>query len=138
MAGSQELAVRRNGHSAKDEQTSPGSTTFPTDIYETGEALMVTIEMLRVAQSNAQLLLENDSSAFRISRNTKAWNRLTPNMLSATIDAGSRSLTKSIRSESPAQLEDGVLNLTLQKARRALASKTGTGKADRAQWSERN
>jgi HSP20 family protein len=62
MSGAQELAVREKQELAtKEEKTTPGRYFVPAaDIFETGEALTVVLEMPGVEKKNASIALENN------------------------------------------------------------------------------
>ncbi len=126
MAGSQELAVaEKRALSAKDEQTSPGRYDVPyTDIYETGEALMVTMEMPGVAQGNVQVSLENDVLRVQGRIDFGNYEGMEPLYTEYNVGHYTRSFTLSDKIDQEritAQLDDGVLKLTLPKAKQALA-----------------
>ena len=62
MSGSQELAVREKQELAhQEEKTIPGQFYVPaTDIFETDEALTLTLEMPGVGKDNVDVQIEND------------------------------------------------------------------------------
>ena len=62
MSGSQELAVREKQELAQqEEKTIPGRFYVPAaDIFETDEALTLTLEMPGVGKDNVDVQIEND------------------------------------------------------------------------------
>ena len=123
MAESKEMAVREKKELvAKEEKTVPGRYYVPTaDIYETDEALAVVLEMPGVEKKDLNINVEetcSGSTGASIFPSTRTWSPSTPNTTSATTPAPSRS--GAIDQEKiGANLEDGVLTLTLPKAKHA-------------------
>jgi HSP20 family molecular chaperone IbpA len=100
MSGAQELAVREKQELVtKEEKTTPGRYFVPAaDIFETGEALSVVLEMPGVEKKNVSIALENDvlrSMDRSTSQTIKEWSRFIQNIMSDTTREGSRFQTRS-------------------------------------------
>ena len=100
MSGAQELAVREKQELAtKEEKTTPGRNFVPAaDIFETGEALTVVLEMPGVEKKNVSIALENDVLRVdgQIDFSTyQEWSRFIRNIMSDTTREGSRFQTRS-------------------------------------------
>ena len=131
MADPQELAVREKKELvSKEEKTVPGRYYMPyTDINETDDALTVVMEMPGVEKKDVNIALENDVCRWTgrsISKNTKAWSR----SIQYNVGHYTRSFTLSNKIEQErieAQLEDGVLTLTLPKTKEAQPRRISIG-----------
>jgi HSP20 family molecular chaperone IbpA len=126
MSGSQELAVREKQELAKkEEKTTPGRYFVPVvDIFETGEALTVSLEMPGVERKNVSVHLEDDVLRIDGQIDFSKYEGLDPVYTEYNIGHYSRSFAiseKVDRDRISAQLDDGVLTLTLPKAKEAMS-----------------
>ena len=124
MAPSQELAVREKRELVgKDEKTVPGRFYVPyADIYETDEALTVLMEMPGVAREGVSVALEDDVLRVEGRIDFSKYEGMEPVYTEFNVGHYTRSFAlsgKIDRERIGAQLEDGVLVLTLPKAREA-------------------
>src|SRR5579875_2506638 len=124
MSGSQELAVREKRELAgKEEKTVPGRFYVPyTDVYETDDALVLTMEMPGVDRKDIDVALENDRLRVEGRIDFSKYEGMEPVYTEYNIGHYSRSFALSNKvdqSKISAQLEDGVLTLTLPKAAEA-------------------
>jgi HSP20 family protein len=124
MAPSQELAVREKRELvSRDEKTVPGRLYVPyADIYETDEALTVLMEMPGVAREGVSVSLENDVLRVEGKIDFSKYAGMEPVYTEFNVGHYARSFAlsgKIDRERIGAQLEDGVLVLTLPKAREA-------------------
>ena len=132
MAEKQELSVREKKELvAKEEKTIPGRYYIPyADIYETDNTVAVVLEMPGVEKKDLSIALENDvlkSMDGSTSANTRTWSRSIPEY---NIGHYARSFTLSNKvdqDEISANLEDGVLTLTLPRAKHAQPRKIAIG-----------
>lgn len=121
MARSQELEVREKKELvSKDEKTVPARYYIPsTDIYETEDALTVVMEMPGVEKKDLEVNLENDVLKVEGRIDFGKYEGLDPLYTEYNIGHYARSFTLSRKIDQQqiaAQLEDGVLRLTLKKA----------------------
>ena len=124
MAPSQELAVREKRELVgRDEKTVPGRFYVPyADIYETDEALTVLMEMPGVAREGVSVALEDDVLRVEGRIDFSKYEGMEPVYTEFNVGHYTRSFAlsgKIDRERIGAQLEDGVLVLTLPKAREA-------------------
>ncbi len=124
MASSQELALREKKELvAKEEKTVPGRYYVPyTDIYETDEALTVVMEMPGVEKKDLGVALENDVLRVDGRIDFSKYEGMEPVYTEYNVGHYTRSFTLSSKIDQDkisAQLEDGVLTLTLPKGRDA-------------------
>jgi HSP20 family protein len=124
MATSQELAVREKRELAtKEEKTVPGRFYIPyTDVYETEDALTVVLEMPGVDRGSLDVALENDVLRVEGKIDFSKYQDLEPVYTEYNIGHYTRSFSLSNKVDQErisAQLEDGVLTLTLAKAAEA-------------------
>lgn len=124
MTPSQELAVREKRELvSKDEKTVPGRFYVPyADIYETDEALTVLMEMPGVEREGVSVALENDVLRVEGKIDFSKYEGMEPVYTEFNVGHYTRSFAlsgKIDRERIGAQLEDGVLVLTLPKAREA-------------------
>jgi HSP20 family protein len=124
MAPSQELAVREKRELVgKDEKTVPGRFYVPyADIHETDEALTVLMEMPGVAREGVSVALEDDVLRVEGRIDFSKYEGMEPVYTEFNVGHYTRSFAlsgKIDRERIGAQLEDGVLVLTLPKAREA-------------------
>jgi HSP20 family protein len=120
MASSQELAVREKRELAtKEEKTIPGRFYVPyTDVYETEDALMVVMEIPGVDRGSVDVALENDVLRVEGKIDPAKYRDLEPVYTEYNVGHYTRSFALSDKVDQEhisAQLEDGVLTLTLPK-----------------------
>lgn len=132
MASSQELALREKKELvAKEEKTVPGRYYVPyTDIYETEEALTVVMEMPGVEKKDLGMALENDVLRVDGHIDFSKYEGMEPVYTEYNIGHYTRSFTLSGKIDQDkisAQLDDGVLTLTLPKGRDALPRRIAIG-----------
>ena len=123
-APSQELAVREKRELvSRDEKTVPGRFYVPyADIYETDEALTVLMEVPGVEREGVNIALENDVLRVEGKIDFSKYEGMEPVYTEFNVGHYTRSFAlsgKIDREGIGAQLEDGVLVLTLPKAREA-------------------
>jgi HSP20 family protein len=124
MAPAQELTVRdKKELVSKEEKTVPGRHYIPyADIYETDDALCVVMEMPGVERANLDVALENDVLRVDGQIDFSKYEGMEPVYTEYSIGHYTRSFTlsnKIDRERISAQLDDGVLTLTLPKAKEA-------------------
>lgn len=111
--------------SAKEEQTIPAKFFLPyTDIYETGDSLVVTMEMPGVEKEQIDVRLEKDVLLVEGRIDFSKYENLKPLYTEYNIGHYRRSFTisKEINSEHiSAKINDGVLTLELPKVKEAAA-----------------
>ena len=123
-APSQELALREKRELVgRDEKTVPGRFYVPySDIYETDEALTVLMEMPGVEREGVSVALEDDALRVEGRIDFGKYEGMEPVYTEFNVGHYTRSFAlsgKIDREGIGAQLEDGVLVLTLPKAREA-------------------
>ena len=121
MADQQELAVREKKELAtKEERTVPGRFYVPhTDVYETEDALTVVMEMPGVAREAVEIELKDDVLRVQARIDPSKYEGMEPVYTEYNVGHWMRSFALSDRVDREqigAQLEDGVLTLTLPKA----------------------
>jgi HSP20 family protein len=126
MSGSQELAVREKQEVAQpEEKTVPGRYYVPSaDIFETDDALTVLLEMPGVKKDNVEVQIENDVLRVEGKIDYSAYKDVEPVYTEYNIGHYARGFTlfnKVDRGAISARLEDGVLVLTIPKAKDAVA-----------------
>ncbi|MGO9422361.1 Hsp20/alpha crystallin family protein [Roseiarcus sp.] len=124
MAESKEMAVREKKELvAKEEKTVPGRYFIPyADIYETDEVLAVVLEMPGVEKKDLDVGLENDVLRVDGRIDFSKYKEMEPVYAEYNVGHYARSfaLSNTIdREKISANLEDGVLTLTLPKAKHA-------------------
>ena len=124
MTSSQELAVREKRElAAKGEKTIPGRFYVPyTDLYETDDALTVLMEMPGVDRKDIEVALENDTLRVEGRIDFSKYKAMEPVYTEYNIGHYARSFalsSKVARDQISAELEDGVLTLTLPKVAEA-------------------
>jgi len=124
MAENKEMEVREKKEVvAKEEKTTPGRYFVPyADIYETDEALAVVMEMPGVEKKDLDVGLENDVLRVDGRIDFSKYKEMEPVYAEYNVGHYARSfaLSDAIDQERiSASLEDGVLTLTLPKAKRA-------------------
>ena len=125
MSGAQELAVREKQELAtKEEKTTAGRHYVPAaDIFETDEALTVILEMPGVQKNNVTVALENDVLRVDGQMDFSNYSGMEPVYTEYNVGHYTRGFTLSNKidqSNISAQLDSGVLTLTLPKAKDAL------------------
>ena len=132
MATAQELAVRdKKELVSKDEKTVPGRYYVPfADIYETDSALCVVMEMPGVEKQNLDVALEHDVLRVDGRIDFSKYDGMEPVYTEYNVGHYTRSFTLSNKIDQElisAQLEDGVLTLTLPKAKEAQPRRISIG-----------
>ena len=132
MSESQELAVREKQELAKkEEQTTPGRYFVPTaDIFETEEALTVVMEMPGVEKKDIDIGLDDDVLRVEGKIDFSKYQGMEPVYTEYLVGHYVRGFTlsgKINRDGISAQLDDGVLTLTLPKAKHAQPRKIAIG-----------
>jgi HSP20 family protein len=132
MSGAQELAVRQKQELAnKEEKTVPGRHFIPTaDIFETDEALTVIMEMPGVEKKNVSIALENDLLHVEGQIDFSNYQGMDPVYTEYNVGHYARRFTlsgKVDRDNISAQLDDGVLTLTLPKVKEAMPRRISVG-----------
>ena len=124
MADLQELAVQDKKELAtKEEKTVPARYFVPsTDIYETEDALTVVMEMPGVKKQDINVGLENDRLRVEGRVASSKYEGLEPVYTEYNVGHYARAFTLSNKIDQEkisAQVEDGVLTLTLPKVNEA-------------------
>ena len=132
MATAQELAVRdKQELASQDEKTVPGRYYVPfADIYETDEALCVVMEMPGVEKKDLEVALENGVLRIDGRIDFSKYDGMEPVYTEYNVGHYTRSFTPSNKIDQEkisAQLEDGVLTLTLPKAKEAQPRRISIG-----------
>src|SRR5277367_500582 len=122
MAEKQEMAVREKKElTAKEEKTVPGRHFVPyADIYETDDALSVVLEMPGVEKKDLDVALENDVLRVDGRIDFSKYTDMEPVYAEYNVGHYTRSFTLSNKIDQEtisAHIEDGVLTLTLPKAK---------------------
>lgn len=132
MPTAQELAVRdKQELVSKEEKTVPGRYYMPfADIYETDEALCVVMEMPGVEKKDIDVALESDVLRIDGRIDFSKYDGMEPVYTEYNVGHYTRSFTLSNKIDQEkisAQLEDGVLTLTLPKAKEAQPRRISIG-----------
>jgi HSP20 family molecular chaperone IbpA len=132
MSGTQELAVREKQELAnKEEKTIPGRYFVPpADIFETDDALTVIMEMPGVEKKNVSIALENDVVRVEGQIDFAQYHGMEPVYTEYNIGHYARGFTLSSkidRDNISAQLDDGVLTLTLPKVKESVPRRITVG-----------
>ena len=132
MATAQELAVReKNELVTKDEKTVPGRYYVPSaDIFETDEALSVVMEMPGVEKKDIDIVLENHTLRVDGRIDFAKYEGKEPVYTEYNVGHYARSFTLSEKIDQDtisAELNDGVLTLTLQKSKEAQPRRISIG-----------
>ena len=122
MTAAQELSVRdKKELVSKDEKTVPGRYYVPyADIHETDEALTVVMEVPGVEKKDLDVALENDVLKIDARIDFSKYEGMEPVYTEYNVGHYTRSFTLSNKIDQErigAQLDDGVLTLTLPKAK---------------------
>jgi HSP20 family protein len=125
MARSQALEVQQKRElSTKEEKTVPARYFVPnTDIYETDNALVVVMEIPGVQNKDLDVQIENDVLKVEGRIDFGNYEGLDPLYTEYNVGHFARAFTisgKIDQQQIGAQLEDGVLTLTLKKAAEAM------------------
>jgi HSP20 family molecular chaperone IbpA len=125
MAQSQALEVQQKKElSSKEEKTVPARYFVPyTDIFETEDALVVTMEIPGVEKDNVEINLENDTLRVEARIDFGKYDGLEPLYAEYNVGHFARAFSLSNKIDQQqigAELADGVLTLTLKKAREAM------------------
>jgi HSP20 family protein len=121
MAQSQALEVREKKEVAsREEKTVPARYYVPTtDIYETDDALTVVMEMPGVEKKDVQISLEDDLVRVEGRIDFAKYDGMEPLYIEYNVGHFSRAFSLSDKIDQQqisAELNDGVLTLTLKKA----------------------
>jgi HSP20 family protein len=132
MVEKRELNVREKKELvAKEEKTIPGRYYIPyADIYETDDALAVVLEMPGVEKNDLNVALENDVLRVEGQIEFSKYKDMEPVYTEYNVGHYARSFVlsnKVNREKISANLEDGVLTLTLPKAKHAQPRKIAIG-----------
>ena len=132
MAPAQDLTVRdKKELVSKEEKTVPGRHYIPyADIYETDDALCVVMEMPGVERANLNVALENNVLRVDGQIDFSKYEGMEPVYTEYNIGHYTRSFTLSNKIDQErisAQLDDGVLTLTLPKAEEAQPRRISIG-----------
>ena len=124
MAQSQELSVQQKKELAsKEEKTVPSRYYVPnTDIYETEEALTLVMEIPGVEKKDLDVQLENDVLRVEGRIDFSKYEALEPVYAEYNVGHFVRAFTLSNKIDQDrisAEVAEGVLTLTLQKAKSA-------------------
>ena len=124
MASKQELQVQQKRELEKKEETTvPARIFLPTaDIYETQDALSVTLEMPGVEKSNVEVSVEDGVLKVEGRLDFSKYQGLQPLYTEYNVGNYSRSFrlsSKIDQSSISAELKDGVLSLVLPKVQEA-------------------
>ncbi len=124
MSGAQELAIREKQELAKqEEKTTPGRYYVPAaDIFETDQALTLMLEMPGVSKNNVDIQIENDVLRVEGKIDYSAYKEVDPVYTEYNVGHYTRAFTlpnKIARDAISAQVENGVLTLTLPKLKDA-------------------
>jgi HSP20 family protein len=125
MSGAQAVAVREKQELVtKEENTAPGHYYVPAaDIFETDDTLTVILEMPGVQKNNVNVALENDVLRVDGKIDFSDYSELDPVYTEFNVGHYTRGFTLSNKIDQnkiSAQLDGGVLTLTLPKAQDAL------------------
>ena len=125
MAKSQALEVQEKKELvSKDEKTIPVRYFVPTtDIFETEEALTVVMEVPGVNKGAVDISVENDVLKVEAKIDSAKYEGMEPLYTEYNVGHFARSFTlsnKIDRQHISAQLDDGVLTLTLKKTKEAV------------------
>ena len=125
MAQSQALEVQEKKELvSKEEKTVPARYFVPnTDIYETEDALIVVMEIPGVEKQQVEVNVENDTLRVEARIDHSKYERLEPLYAEYNIGHFARAFTLSNKidqAQIDAELDNGVLTLTLKKAKEAM------------------
>ena len=116
---------------SKDEHTVPVRYFVPTtDIFETEDALTVVMEVPGVGRDAIDINVENDVLKIEAKIDPSKYDGMEPLYTEYNVGHFARSFTLSNKIDQQqisAKLEDGVLTLTLKKAKEAVPRKISVG-----------
>jgi HSP20 family protein len=132
MAQSQSLEVQEKKELvSKDEKTIPVRYFVPTtDIFETDDALTVVMEVPGVDKGALDISVENDVLKVEAKIDPAKYEGMEPLYTEYNVGHFARSFTLSNKIDQQqisAQLQDGVLTLTLKKAKAAMPRQIAIG-----------
>jgi HSP20 family protein len=132
MPDQQELQVQQKREvEKKPESTIPARRFLPvTDIFETGDALKVILEMPGVDKESVDVRVENDVLTIEGQVDFTKYHGLTPLYTEYNVGNYARSFELSSKIDQErigAELKDGVITLVLPKAERAKPRKIKVG-----------
>jgi len=132
MAQSQPLQVQEKKELAsKEEKTVPARYYVPnSDIYETEDALVVVMEVPGVEKKDLEISLESDVLRVEARIDFIKYDGLDPLYTEYNVGHYSRAFTVSSKIDQhqiSAELEDGVLKLTLKKSQDAVPRRIAIG-----------
>src|ERR687890_1079553 len=132
MAQSQALEVQdKKELVSKDEKTVPVRYFVPTtDIFETEDALTVVMEVPGVDKAAVDINVENDVLKIEAKIDPSKYEGMEPLYTEYNVGHFARSFTLSNKIDQQqisAKLEDGILTLTLKKAKEAMPRKISVG-----------
>ena len=132
MARSQELEVQEKKELvSKEEKTVPSRYYMPnTDIYETDDALTVVMEIPGVQKKDMDIHIENDVLRVEGRVDFGNYDGMEPLYTEYNVGHFARAFTLSSKIDQQqinAKVEDGVLTLTLKKAREAMPRRINIG-----------
>ena len=132
MAAGQSLEVQgKKELVSKEEKTVPARYFVPaTDIYETDDGLMVVMEVPGVERKDIDINVENEVIRVEGRIDTSQYDGLDPLYTEYNVGHFARSFTLSNKIDQQkigAQLEDGVLTLTLPKLKEAQPRRISVG-----------
>jgi HSP20 family molecular chaperone IbpA len=132
MATAQELAVREKKELvSKEEKTVPGRHYVPyADIYETDDALSLVMEIPGVEKKDISVTLEDDVLRVGGQIDFTKYEGMEPVHTEYNVGHYTRSFTLSDKIDHErisAQVEDGVLTLTLPKVKEAQPRRISIG-----------
>jgi len=132
MAPTKSLEVQQKKELvAKEEQTVPARFYVPsTDIYETDDSLTVVMELPGIEHKDIDINVENDVLRVEGRLDFAKYNELEPLYTEYNIGHFARSFTLSRKIDQAnidAQFADGVLTLTLKKAKEAIPRRIAIG-----------
>ena len=132
MARSQALeAQEKKELVTKEEKTVPGRYFVPnTDIFETEDALVVVMEIPGVEKNNVEINLESDSLRVEARIDYGKYEGLDPLYTEYNVGHFTRAFALSNqidRAKIGAELDNGVLTLTLKKAKEAMPRRIAIG-----------
>lgn len=123
MAENQELQVQQKREAHKEESTAPTRSFLPSaDIFETEHALTVVLEMPGVSKDNVDINIENGLLTIEAGIDFGKYDGLRPVYSEYNIGPYRRSfrLPNQIDQDKiSAEMEDGVISLTLPKTEKA-------------------
>jgi HSP20 family molecular chaperone IbpA len=125
MVSPQELAVQQKKElTPKEEKTVPAKYYVPnTDIFETDDALTLVMEIPGVEKKDVDVKLENDVLQIEGRIDFAKYENLEPVYAEYNVGHFMRTFTLSSKIDQEgisADLQDGVLTLTLRKAKQAM------------------